>query len=288
MGKRAPQHPDDFVQTAADAFGRIGQKLLAVVQQAGGGHGHHDPVDWFTAAVAGKQGEKFGPFLLVAAFVHGNGVPACRIQKNGLVKEPPVAVARTGNARRGAYFREGGGQAGALDGRCLAGAGFAQNHVPGNGVQRIAERLEVRAAEHLDGFLPALLKVAHVLAVLHRGAEDGCLVFLDDAAHEFFLASSDQPFAHQSHGRDDAQQPAVDRTAQPQGPLPPLHEQPDAHGQQAEQQKPDEDFQDRVEVFHHVWFRRFFFKPRRASAQAACSARSDNRCRVPTGATPAL
>jgi len=119
-----------------------------------------------------------GVDLAVAAL---GGVAAGGIEQHGLVGEPPVAVARAADALDGILAHlalERKAQARVHQRRGLAGAGRADEHVPGQLVEVVAAAaglvVEARLAQRAHRVVEALLELGH-LALRHRAVAGGAL-----------------------------------------------------------------------------------------------------------------
>ena len=134
-----------LVDALADTLGQ-GQHVIVVgATEVADADRDQDPVDGLLRAGALQHVEEGQPFVVVV--VLGRVAPGS-IKQDGLVGQPPVAVARAAHAAHGPALRA---QIRKLDARvaqrrALPGAGRTDDHVPGQRPQRVSTR-----ARHLRG-----------------------------------------------------------------------------------------------------------------------------------------
>ena len=107
----------EFIDSGPDLQPLCFKRFCGASEKLVRGNGDDKPVQGFFFPVPGKKGQKTSPFVLVMAFIHGNGVSPGRVDDDRLFKKPPVAISGSGKPGNPGGFGKWRRQAGAFDGR---------------------------------------------------------------------------------------------------------------------------------------------------------------------------
>ncbi|MNK89868.1 hypothetical protein D3C87_1098920 [compost metagenome] len=187
----------------AQVLGQFDGEFGLAAGQLGNADGDDDAVDRRALAVFFQQGEEAEPFG--AVFI-ADGVAPGRIEQDAVGGEKPVAVAGAAHALHDLAVDKRKLQARIGDRRALAGGGIADDHIPGQFIQRrIARQLaQARRLDGIDRFQHALADGFGFLALHQAGLGRGAgRLLLEHAVEAGALAPA--PAASQPP-HDDAQQ----------------------------------------------------------------------------------
>ena len=171
----------DLVEARAHLLGDALDLLLARGGEILDAERDDEAVDRLPLAILPKQIEKPEPFRLI---VGARGIATGGVEDDGVVGEPPVAVAGPARAAIGSPLVERKREPGVADGGGLASARRADDHVPGELVERGATSACSEAAllQRGDGLLDLRLERVDLLATVGPRAGELLCALLDEAA----------------------------------------------------------------------------------------------------------
>lgn len=180
-------------------------------------------------------------------------VAARRVDDDGVLEEPPVAVARAGDARGAAGLGKGRGELGAAQGGGLPGAALADDEVPGKDIEGVALFFQVGLAQRAHGLLPALLQLPQIVALLDAQRLHARLVLVEHLLDEPLLAALGPDLPEDDPPDGEARDEQQQKEGHPPGPL---HQQHEAEGEQHDENG-DGGNQENLQQFKDALFHQF-------------------------------
>src|SRR5258705_2372340 len=199
-GKAHVEHALDDVKLLGDLAGFAGDIVSRILDKTVGGNNKKETVDRAIGTVFLKEIQKLLPLTLLAGFDLLEHEAAGGIEQHGVIGEPPIHVNGAADALK-LVLHPGRETDIAVTNRFgLARAGFANDHVPGQGIKVLAAR-----AILLDALLEFFAQIiqASASAGIRDRARRGRAMLLQFAAHPrgLFLALPGAPEEIRSDGQ---------------------------------------------------------------------------------------
>ena len=204
-------------------------------------------------AVLDQQGDELLPLFLVRLPVDGDRVPAGRVDDDGVLEEPPVAVPGPRYARRAPGIGKGRRELGAAQGGRLPGAALADDEVPRQDVQGVALFFQVGLAEGVDGLLPPVLQFFLVVSLLVAHCLHARLVLREHVLDKPLLAAPGPDLPEGDPPDDEARDEQQQEQGHPHGPP---HQQ-DKPEHQQDDEDDDRGRQEELQYFQDALFHQF-------------------------------
>jgi hypothetical protein len=200
-----------LLHALAQVLGQLNGEVGPAADQLGNARGDDDPVDRRLRPVLLEQVEKAEPLLAVFLV---NGIAARGVEHDAFGGEEPVAVARAADAldHRVALVGERELQARVQDGAALARRRVADDHVPGQLVQRLAARhlADLGRLDGLDGLDHAPAQLVDLGLALGVAVAHGGIGLVFEHVAELAVGRAGAHAPHEPHEQPQQQQHGED------------------------------------------------------------------------------